>query len=108
LNKILPHVTLKFAQLDALVIALPALVRLLVGVTVSDVTHQLTGGREATVAELAVVRLRAWRTNNDGKIKFNHLMQKNIEQSIMVLTIKWHVHDNFIPVTRTLKPLRRN
>ena len=49
---------LELAQLDALVVALATLVRLLVGVAVPHVTDQLAGGGEAQVAELAVVRLR--------------------------------------------------
>ena len=50
---------LELAQLDALVVALAALVRLLVRVAVPHVTNQLAGGGEAQVAELAVVRFRA-------------------------------------------------
>ena len=54
-----PHVSLEFAELDALVVALSALVRLLVGVAVTDVADKLAGSREAGVAKLAVVRFRA-------------------------------------------------
>ena len=50
---------LELAQLDALVVTLAALVRLLVRVAVPHMTNQLAGGGEAQVAELAVVRFRA-------------------------------------------------
>ena len=53
----LPHVPLELAQFDRRVVTLRTLVRLLQGVTVAHVAHQLAGRREGHVAELALVRL---------------------------------------------------
>ena len=51
--------TFEFAQLDALIVALSTPVRLLVSVTIANVTNQLARGGEGSVTKLAVVRLRA-------------------------------------------------
>ena len=48
---------LELAQFDRRVVTLRALVRLLQGVAVAHVAHQLAGRREGHVAELALVRL---------------------------------------------------
>ena len=45
----LPHVTPQMACLNASIVALRALVRFLVSVTVFDVTHHLASSREAGV-----------------------------------------------------------
>lgn len=58
LSGVAPHVTFQFAQLDALIVALSTSVRLLVCVTIANVTHQFARRGKGGVTKLAVVWLR--------------------------------------------------
>ena len=59
LSTVTPHVSLQLAELHRHVVTIRALMRLLVGVSVPHVSHQLTTGGEARVTILAPVGLGA-------------------------------------------------
>lgn len=59
LSSVATNVSLQLAQLDTRVITFRTLVRLFVCMSVTRVSHQLTGSRERRVAELAEMRFRA-------------------------------------------------